>query len=489
MLITWGLVHSLIFMIDGHAIAHDDAKLNVLVQSYQWGYYPGNPPLYEWLLRTVQLAVGPGLLSFLIVKYTLFTITGVTTYLALQELGLRRVSAPLVAISLIGFYQLGWNYHQAFTHSLVLIAAISIFLWAMARYLSKPTLGSCAILGVALGLGVLSKYNFPATVVIVAIAISLSPPARSSFRHPGLFLSLALAGLMILPHGLWLSDNIPGFQSQLNERIAGQDTSYSLRMLMALPQGIWAVLSFFLPIGLIALTFRPQSAIALRWLPAQWLAWTLPVGIGVFLLLVFLGGMASVQERYAIAFLQPALLALIYAFQEALEQSFVRTRFFTVMVVFALLIPAVRLTQWAFPGPPFCKNCSQWVPVYTLGSDGLVKDPAKSTLVGFDDLTAGNLRALYPQARVVSSHLNFYQPPRSEISAYCYFFWSIDLSPPPPQDVISAIDPATIKQITADWRHPLRKAPWRSTTWQVATLSPSHYAYHELCAIPHSARP
>jgi hypothetical protein len=100
------------------------------------------------------------------------------------------------------------------------------------------------------------------------------------------------------------------------------------------------------------------------------------------------------------------------------------------------VIAAVRVAALVAAGPPFCEKCRQYVDYAPLKQ--AIGEGASATLVGFDDHTAGNLRRLFPRARVLSSHMPFYVPPGGRAADRCVFIWSEDLDVSPPDSVTGA---------------------------------------------------
>ena len=65
-----------------------DALAAELLQGHlAGGYQLRNPPLYEWLLWSVQQIAGPGPLSYLVLRYALIAATGLLFYVALPPHG------------------------------------------------------------------------------------------------------------------------------------------------------------------------------------------------------------------------------------------------------------------------------------------------------------------------------------------------------------------------------------------------------------------
>jgi hypothetical protein len=122
--LLWSLAFVLMLWAVSPGRTLQDALAAELLQGHlAGGYQLRNPPLYEWLLWMVQQVVGPGPLSYLILRYSLIAATGILFYAAL----LRTVASPRLAapfsLSLVLFFWFGWEIHHSVSHTLALLAA------------------------------------------------------------------------------------------------------------------------------------------------------------------------------------------------------------------------------------------------------------------------------------------------------------------------------------------------------------------------------
>ncbi len=483
-LIATGLYAAVSFILGlagAASLGMDEVKISVLAQSFQWGYLPDNPPLFEWLVLAVQQVTGPGIMSFVLVKTGLLVITLGGVIATFSAFGLAPGAAVLGGLSLLATYQYGWNLHQAFTHSAALVAAMAVFVWRAISVYQSPRRWRYIALGVALGLGILAKYSFLILVLALAVGFLATPVGRARLREPGTLWMLGTAFVIAGPHGIWLALNAGDVGARIADRTASE-AGYAARILAGLPEGAIAMASFFLPLGGLALWLGHPAMRAIRMLP-PWLPRAGLAGALLVPAVIVLFGMDGFQERYALAFLYPILLVLIFGFVKAGGEPGRWRRFCFVVYILIGVFPAVRLAQAIYPGQPFCTDCRQWVAYGPLGDDLAahmpVSNPARRTLVGFDDHTAGNLRLQLPKARIRSAHLLFYAPPISEPIEACRFVWSDDLGPTPP--ILDRFERQAIREVVAEWQHPFRRFGWRRTHWQHVDVPRDHPLFDGLC--------
>jgi 4-amino-4-deoxy-L-arabinose transferase-like glycosyltransferase len=131
-----------------------DALAAELLQGHlAGGYQVRNPPLYEWLLWGIQQLVGPGSLSYLILRYALIAATGLLFYVALLRTVASQRLAAAFSLSLVLLYWFGWEIHHSVSHSLALLAAsLALFIAALACA-ERPTPARAFLLGLIISLG------------------------------------------------------------------------------------------------------------------------------------------------------------------------------------------------------------------------------------------------------------------------------------------------------------------------------------------------
>jgi 4-amino-4-deoxy-L-arabinose transferase-like glycosyltransferase len=95
------------------------------------------PPLYEWMLWSVQRATGPTLPSFLILKYGLLTATFALRYLVAKRLFADQRWAAVAALSPLLLYHIGWNLHEGVMQTMVLICAVAASMWSFIRLVER----------------------------------------------------------------------------------------------------------------------------------------------------------------------------------------------------------------------------------------------------------------------------------------------------------------------------------------------------------------
>jgi 4-amino-4-deoxy-L-arabinose transferase-like glycosyltransferase len=170
--------------------------------------YDTQPPLFNWFQSAIVSVFGLSLATVAaaksIVLFLLFA-----TYYQLAKLVLEdRFFAVIATLSLFTIPQIFWGSQRDLTHTVAQMLMINLLLYSIVKTLKAPSLASYLMVGVSLGLGMLSKYNFTLVVIGSIVAVWLHPEGRARIFDRRFLLSLVVAVVLFLPHGLWLINNL-----------------------------------------------------------------------------------------------------------------------------------------------------------------------------------------------------------------------------------------------------------------------------------------
>ncbi len=419
---AYGVVQGAIRYGASPTIGIDDGTAAVFSQSWELGYVAKNPPLYDWLLKTLQAIWGPDLVSVLVLKYALLTAAAAFTYLAaLRAIGDRRWAA-LTAFSLSLCYQIGWNYHEGMTHTAVLIPIIMATLWCTFRLLERVTVANCLALGVCVGLGFIAKYNFAVFVFSLAVACACVPPVRARFSDPRLLLAVIPIFLIAAPHAAWLlTRDVPRF---VQHAIGPEVPSLAKRVLSAFVDLVKSPFGFLVPFGVVLPVLFPgivkRLAVAIRSLGHQGvgneaqrilLIFTLASLAIVFVSALVFGGVSG-RVRYMHPFFLPAIILLMALAKEESGNRYQESWFATALVATCLVVVAVRVAT-LYLGPPYCGRCHPLERFEPLAVALEAAGADRGAIVTDDQFIAGNVRRLVPAPPVaLVSKAVTYMPPQ-----------------------------------------------------------------------------
>lgn len=473
----FSLMNALVRRLAGDSLSMDDAKTNLFTQVWQWGYQPDNPPLFEWLTKLLHLMTTGDIWSFLILKYLALIAAAGFVHATVRIYSNER-TACWTAIGMVTLYQIGWNFHQAFTHSALMLPAIAAMIWTGLRAFREPTFQRIIILGITTGIALLTKYNAALFIIGFLMAGVANPRIRAVMLSKRALLIPVIAGVIILPHVIWFLNQSDAYKQTLDVTM-GLGGSYMGRLAGGVESLLVGIISFFLPWILIAIPLAKGRGLVWH-SEERLLIRTSMMVLAVLTAAIIFFGIGSVSERYLIPVLLPAYIGVTSSVLNA--QSNFRT-WMIACAIFAFIITGLRTVTYLSPGPPFCEECREFVPYAELS--GVVSDmvPTGAVLLVREENTGGNMVASFPESPVrVLTSLRMTNPVRDE-GRPCYYIWSEDMvgGVPLHKDFEYAhTDPRTV-MVEAPWRHPFRETGFRQTVWGITPIDDPRL-YAQYCA-------
>jgi hypothetical protein len=475
----YGAIHGLMRWAASGTIGIDDAFETYYAQALAPGYQVRQPPLYDWMLNVLQHAVGTGVQSFLLLKYLLLVAAVVATHAVARRAITDVRLAAVAALSLSAIYQIGWNIHEGVTHTAALTALVPTAALAFMRVVERPTAGRGAALGLALGLGMLSKHGFPATVAVLAAGAALTPSVRVRLRAAPMLVAVAVAALCYAPYAHWLAGQERTVLAAAEATLRGTEgPGPALRLIDGL---LVKPLLFLSPLWLLVTALawagpRPADPPATR--DPDWAGFlgraTLAAAVGLALAAAA-GAVTTLKERHlhALFLLTPVWLwSLTERFAEPRAAA---RRGLYLLAALAAVVLALREVGFIIPDEPFCEGrCRPMKPFEALEEVAAPVGGAGGTLVAGDLYVAGNLRRLLPEARIVSLETEGWTPPRTEAGARaCMLLWDRDVSRPDSPFVAPAPGDGPTTLIEQSWPHPWRAPGWRYSRFAARVLDPA----------------
>jgi 4-amino-4-deoxy-L-arabinose transferase-like glycosyltransferase len=381
----------------------DEAEQAFVFQQLRPGY-GSQPPLYAWLQWLMFSIFGVNLFALAALKNLLLF----GTYF-----GMFRLARPLIGVtgaiaasaSLILLPSISWESHVDRTHSVLLTFLACATLWCYFALLRHPTTERYALFGLLVGLGLQSKYNFAVFIAGLASASLLSPRHRQTLWNRKAWLSVAIALLCLLPHGLWLANHSDAASSSTLYKLSkdDDDAGYLRDVARGMGNTLVAALAFITPLWLVYAficrrDFRnaggdrknPDARFFAR-LYLAFLAW--------MMLLLLSGEVSTIQSRW----MQPLLFSLPLAFfllMPGLAQAVIFKRILTVCVVVAMIIPLALALRFHI-GPALGKHGHLHHPYPELSCVLARRFPQAHTVIANDMLVAGNLYFQRPSVRTL----------------------------------------------------------------------------------------
>lgn len=178
----------------------DEAQYWTWAQHLDWGYY-SKPPVIGWLIRLCTSLFGDGLVAVKLPSLILYPATGwvlykLGAYLFDARIGFR-AGLAFVLIPLVSALGMA-----------VSTDAPLLFFWTAAMYyliraVDDDSMFAWLMLGLCVGLGMMSKYTMGAFGVSGLLYLLLDTRRRRLLLHPGLWAAIVIACLVFMPNVIW----------------------------------------------------------------------------------------------------------------------------------------------------------------------------------------------------------------------------------------------------------------------------------------------
>lgn len=396
LLVCYLAAHFALRLAGSTSLEFDESEQLLLVQSLAPGYNT-QPPLPTWcfwgLLRLgcepLAALTAVRLLFLGLVYFFLYA----TARLVLSD-GRRALPA---AGSLLLIPALGWDAVADRPHTTLLCAVCLATLYVALQVLHDGRRRWFVALGVCLGLGMLSKYNYVLFALALLLTTLTMPGYRRRLASWRLGWSFGIALVLCLPHLIWLVEHYEDLLALIRAKgLVGESgpTVARLRGLGMIAGNIGQVLGAMLAI--LVLCF-PQICRRKAWTggePRRWLDRLLLVSLAILAGIVLVEGVAHIRLYWMLPFLTIVPLTFFLRIEQVpLRQG----QWLTLgMVVFAsvLAVGGLRVLH--------ARHHAARDAIYQALRDRLLDDGFTGGIVWtVTHQEAGNLRLRFPDARVL----------------------------------------------------------------------------------------
>ena len=399
-LLAWAAAHVALRLALSPALRWDEAEQTLWSQHLAWGYGM-QPPLYTWLQWGFNAVLGPSVLSLAVLKHVLLALTYLFMGLAARAL-LPPRTVWWAAASMVMLPPLGWSSLHDQTHTVLVTAVTAGTWWVLVGLVRSPRPARYALLGLMLALGMLSKYNFALFAAALGLAALGVPAVRQVLLARGLWITAAVALVLVAPHALWLAGHWHETARAITAKMELQPRG---GLLGGLDELALTLLETLLPWALLAAWafrgawLRRPPAGALAAVPWAWplLARYLALVLAAFVGMVVLGGVTEFKEHW----MQPVFCVLplaAFVARPQLESAPGGARFTGAVLGVALLFfLATAAYPWVagWRGRPGELNQPIRALVQQLRAAGY---DGRGPIVAADHMLAGALRTRFPAA-------------------------------------------------------------------------------------------
>ncbi len=388
-----------------HSLELDESAQIFYAQWLALGY-DTQPPFYNWVQTGFLKVLGTNVFALALLKNTILFLTFLFFGLAARQI-LRSKELMVVAVlGLLTFPQLVYESQRDLTHSVAAIFASALFIYALVMTLDRPSARAYALLGLATGIGMLSKYNFALLPAATLVAVLFDPAFRKRLIDPRILISAIVGIIVIMPHAAWLVDNLDmATQGTLNKLEANTASGKWMQIIIGVTSLFGALVGFA---GVTALVFGllyPRSLRQAARSDNRWsllLARIMMAAVGLLILLVIFSDTTNIKDRW----LSPIFLLLPLYLATKLDQLDTEveprlSRIWSVAKIILIVMPLVMLIR--IPAHGWFGDYTKLNVDYQTGLTEILKrvpDQPAVILAG-DVHFAGNLRFLRPDLPVL----------------------------------------------------------------------------------------
>jgi 4-amino-4-deoxy-L-arabinose transferase-like glycosyltransferase len=374
-----------------------DESAQVFYAQWLAAGYDTQPPFYNWVQAVVIELLGSNLFSLVLLKNLLLLGT-FSLYAAAGMAILRSKELALVAaLGLLTFPQISFESQRDLTHSVAVVFSACLFIYALVSTLSAPNRWRYALLGLSVGIGMLSKYNFLILPVAAFFAVLPERDFRSRLFDWRLLIAVSVAILIFLPHGIWLLQNVDlATQGTINKLSGAETSSKMMQVLAGLGSLAGALVGFG---GLTLLAFAVIYGRELTKALPQQNRWSGLIGrmmlaaIGLLVLLVLVTDSTNIKDRW----LSPIFILLPLYFATKLDHpstsgGHLLDRFWLMARLLLVVLPVVMLLRVPLHG--LAANYTKLnIDYETALTMALADKPAQPDFILASDVhLAGNLK-------------------------------------------------------------------------------------------------
>ena len=427
LLLGWASFHVLLRLALSSTLTADDAREAVLAQSLEWGYQARQPPLYNWLAWAAFRLVGPGLLALTLLKYATLVLAFWLVYLTARRVLDDARLAALGAFSFLLVAPISWTIHEALTHSVTVLAACAGTVYALIRLENSPGPRAYALLGLAVGLGLLSKFTYVVFLAALGLAALSVDHYRARVLRPEILITALVATLLVLPYALWFAT-----QGHDLGRIYAREVRIEARNAWAKQAraGLGYIARFLVSyVAPVALAIGLCFPAAYRWLPAgkgrsaggRLLGWLLVWMLVLLTGAALAGGLSFLKARWLIpAFFLVPLYGLWRADRHGAPDR--RLAVFAAILVVAEVIVVGFLTVRVVGASHFRRAYPMNEPYARVAAELQRAGFTRGTIVAGFGTIAGNMAVDLPHARVLHTEYPEFMPPAGS-PGQCLLVW------------------------------------------------------------------
>lgn len=397
------LIHLLMRLVLPPSLASDDAMEAFFSQQFQLVYSLRQPPLYSWLVYAAKNLLGDISLALVAVRYLLLFIMYTGLFLSASIMFTNRRVIVAVMVSYLLIRQYASLSHLNMTHTTLASAAIAVTFFSALVGSRQRAWWPYLLMGVAMGIGALAKYNF-VTFPLSLLAAALLVKEYRMRLNPRILLSAMIGSIIFLTY-YYAAQEIMDAEKIILEKNKIENGGVTDYLYSLLTFGS-ASLVFSSPLLIVVAIVFPGLLFSHHFiLPVDAERRLLAAQILIAMLLLVVTGILLGIGSYKPRWMFPALILLPFYLFSVLEthpEYLKRAKKYIIGVaIFAVITLVSRFVNMyidSYEGKKFHRI----LPVEGLHQPVTQMGFSDKTIVTDSSKLAGNLVMLFPKANICS---------------------------------------------------------------------------------------
>ncbi|CDZ26446.1 glycosyltransferase family 39 protein [Neorhizobium galegae] len=388
-----------------NALTLDEAEQALFSQYWLAGYGP-QPPFYNWVQNAFVSVIGISLFSLTLPKFLMLLLCYVFFGMAAREIDARPAFAAMAMLSLLTLPQLSYMPQQDLTHTVAVLMATSLFLYGLFRTLVRADWQGYVIVGVATGIGMISKYNFGLLPASALIAVCCDREWRARLFDLRILLTAVISLAIVLPHALWLLGNLDLATSGTIGKMVEANAPHGIaRIARALASLMLACIAFgALTVIIFAVAFKKDFRRSLtagdRW--TRLLGLMMAVGLLGVVGVILFTGTTKITERWLDPYLLPLPLYLLLKLERAGIDATLHLKRLVPVFIVIMAVTSVPLAGKTFTAGLTGAYTRINYPLASV-AEALKAEGRPAVIVAAGMHLAGNMRLQFPDVPVINS--------------------------------------------------------------------------------------
>ena len=423
-------IHLLVRILFSQTLQVGDGEQIDHAQNLLLGYPIPQPPMYSWLTWIMFQIFGTGLLALTLLKYTFIKLTFWLTWLVSGQLFQHLQTRYIATFSYLLMPSFAWHMHQGFTHTILLGFSIILSLHALLLLKDNPITKNYLYLGVAFGIGLMSKYSFLLFMLPILVSALTISYYRGIILNTKILLSITVFLLIIGPHAYWLTQHYQEIFLSIDQKLKVTSDNLLADRIKSVGQFTGAAIAFVVPFALIFIinswkrlfnidrqTSKDDSALLLN-------RFFLIILCSVVLLTIFVS-----MPHFKVRWFHPLMMIfplwmLIRIERKTLLSKSIMRWFASITIIVTVLILSIRIAQVTI-GPELGKYGRLNRPIIET-FDKLPASLVESSIIKTKDGFIGShLLSYYQDNNIIIEDRNFRKKYFKD-STQCLWLWDDD---------------------------------------------------------------